>query len=326
MPNEKNQTCATPYKTMIGGQALIEGIMMLGPEKKAVVVRKPDGTLEEQVEERVLIKDKHPALGLPFLRGVFNFCSSLANGVKALMYSASFFSEEDEPEEPTKFEVWLDKHLGSEKAASALVTFAVILGILFSVLLFFLLPTALAGGVAWFFPGMPMWVRNLLEGAVRIVIFLAYLMLCSRMKDIRRVFSYHGAEHKTIFCYEHGLPLTVENVRVQPKHHPRCGTSFLFVVIVVSILLSSVLFSFVEVTNTFARMGLHLLLLPVIVSITYELNRLVGKYDNPFTRIMTAPGLWLQNWTTFEPDDSMIEVGIRAFTLVLPEEKGKDEW
>ena len=262
--------------------------MMLGPEKKAVVVRKPDGGLEEQVEERVLIKDKHPALGLPLLRGVFNFCSSLANGVKALMYSASFFPEdEEEPEEPSRFELWLDRHLGSEKAASFFITVAVVLGI---------------------------------------VIFMGYLMLCSHMKDIHRVFQYHGAEHKTIFCYEHGLPLTVENVRIQPRHHPRCGTSFLFVVIVVSILLSSVLFSFVEVTNTFARMGLHLLLLPVIVSLTYELNRVVGRYDNRLTRLVSAPGMWLQNWTTFEPDDSMIEVGIRAFTLVLPEEKGKDQW
>ncbi len=325
MSKEQNQSCATPYKTMIGGQALIEGIMMLGPEKKAVVVRKPDGELVEQVEERVLIKDKHPVLGVPFIRGVFNFCSSMANGVKALMYSAEFFPEDDEPEEPSKLDRWMEEHLGSEKAASLVVTFAVALGMLFSVVLFFLLPTALAGLAARFFP-LPMWGRNLLEGVVRIVIFLGYLMLCSHMKDIRRVFSYHGAEHKTIFCYEHGLPLTVENVRIQPKHHPRCGTSFLFVVIVVSILLSSVLFSFVQVTNTFARMGLHLLLLPVIVSITYELNRLVGKYDNPLTRIVTAPGLWLQNWTTFEPDDSMIEVGIRAFTLVLPEEQGKDAW
>lgn len=325
MTKEKNQSCATPFKTMIGGQALIEGIMMLGPEKKAVVIRKPDGTLEEQVEQRVLIKDKHPILGVPFIRGVFNFCSSMANGVKALMYSASFFPEDEEPEEPSKFELWLDKHLGGEKAASAVVAFAVFLGILFSVVLFILLPTALAGGVDYFFP-LPMWGRNLLEGAVRVVIFTGYLILCSHMKDIRRVFSYHGAEHKTIFCYEHGLPLTVENVRIQPKHHPRCGTSFLFVVIVVSILLSSVLFAFVHVTNTFARMGLHILLLPFIVSITYELNRLVGRYDNPVTRVISAPGMWLQNWTTFEPDDSMIEVGIRAFTLVLPEEKGKDEW
>lgn len=323
MSNETKQACQTPYKTMIGGQALIEGIMMLGPEKKAVVVRKPDGELEEQVEERVLIKDKHPLLGVPFIRGVFNFCSSMANGVKALMYSASFMPEDEE--EPSKFERWLDEHLGSEKAASALVTFAVVLGILFSVALFILLPTALVGLFGRAVP-LAMWVRNLLEGVVRIVIFVGYLIFCSHTKDIHRVFQYHGAEHKTIFCYEHGLPLTVENVRKQPRHHPRCGTSFLFVVIVVSILLSSVVFTYVSVTNTFARMGLHLLLLPLIVSLTYEFNRLVGRYDNWFTRLMTAPGLWLQNWTTFEPDDSMIEVGIRAFTLVLPQEEGKDQW
>ena len=300
MPNETKQSCATAYKTMIGGQALIEGIMMLGPEKKAVVVRKPDGELEEQVEERVLIRTSTP----PW--------ASLANGVKALMYSASFFPEdEEEPEEPSRFELWLDRHLGSEKAASFFITVAVVLGIVFSVGLFILLPTALTGLVGLAVP-LPMWLRNLLEGVVRIVIFMGYLMLCSHMKDIHRVFQYHGAEHKTIFCYEHGLPLTVENVRIQPRHHPRCGTSFLFVVIVVSILLSSVLFSFVEVTNTFARMGLHLLLLPVIVSLTYELNRLVGRYDNRLTRLVSAPGMWLQNWTTFEPGDSMIEVGIRS--------------
>ena len=326
MSNQTKRACDTPYKTMIGGQALIEGIMMLGPEKKAVVVRKPDGMLEEQVEERVLIKDKHPLLGLPLIRGVFNFCSSMANGVKALMYSASFVPEdEEEPEEPSKLEVWLDKHLGSEKAASALVTLAVVLGMLFSVVLFILLPTALVGLLGKAVP-LAMWVRNLLEGVVRIVIFAGYLMLCSHTKEIHRVFQYHGAEHKTIFCYEHGLPLTAENVRKQPRHHPRCGTSFLFVVIVVSILLSSVVFTYVDVVNTFVRMGLHLLLLPVIVSLTYEFNRLVGRYDNWFTRVMTAPGLWLQNWTTFEPDDSMIEVGIRAFTLVLPNEEGKDQW
>ena len=278
MPNENNQSCATPYKTMIGGQALIEGIMMLGPEKKAVVVRKPDGELEEQVENRVLIKDRHPLLGVPFIRGVFNFCSSLANGVKALMFSASFLPEdEEEPEEPSRFELWLDRRLGSEKAASFFVTAAVALGIIFAVVLFILLPTAITGLIGLVVP-LPMWLRNLLEGVVKVVIFVGYLILCSRMKDIHRVFQYHGAEHKTIFCYEHGLPLTVENVRIQPRHHPRCGTSFLFVVIVVSILLSSLLFSFIEVTNTFARMGLHLLLLPVIVSLTYEFNRLVGRY------------------------------------------------
>ena len=326
MSNE-HKSCATPFKTMIGGQALIEGIMMMGPEKKAIVVRKPDGGLEEKADDRVLIKDKYPVLGLPFIRGIFSFGSSMANGVKALMYSASFFPEdEEEPEEPSRFELWLEERLGSEKAAGFFVTLAVILGVAFSVGLFILLPTALVGAGGTLAGGMPMWLRNLLEGVVRVVIFVGYLILCSRMKDIRRVFSYHGAEHKTIFCYEKGLPLTVENVRAQPRHHPRCGTSFLFVVIVVAILVSSVVFSFIEVTNTFARMGLHLLMLPVVVGITYEINRWVGAHDNILCRAVRAPGLWMQNFTTFEPDDSMIEVGIRALTLVLPSEKGKDAW
>ena len=326
MSNQKQETQKAPFKTMIGGQALIEGIMMLGPEKKAVVVRKPDGALEEQVEDRVLIKDRHPILGTPFIRGIFNFGSSMANGVKALMYSASFFPEEDEPEEPSRFEQWLDRRLGSEKAASFFIALAVALGVAFSVGLFILLPTAAVGGVGWFWTGMPMWTRNLLEGVVRIVIFMGYLILCSHMKDIRRVFSYHGAEHKTIFCYEKGLELTVDNVRLQPRHHPRCGTSFLFVVIVVAILISSVVFTYIQVTNVFARMGLHLLMLPVVVGITYEINRYVGGHDNLLCRVLTAPGLWLQNFTTFEPDDSMIEVGIRSLELVLPSEEGKDAW
>ena len=315
------------FKTMIGGQALIEGIMMLGPEKKAVVVRRPDGGLEEQVENRILIKDRHPIFGVPFIRGIFNFGSSLANGVRALMFSAEFYPEDEEADqEPSKFEQWLEKRLGSEKLYSVVVTLAMVLGLAFSIGLFILLPTAVVGGIAWLTHGMPMWLRNLLEGVVRIIIFMGYLMLCSKTKDMHRVFQYHGAEHKTIFCYEAGLPLTVENVRKQPRHHPRCGTSFLFVVIVISILISSVFFSFVELTNVFARMLAHLVLLPVVVSITYEINRWMGRHDNAFSRLFTAPGLWLQNWTTFEPDDSMIEVGIRAFELVLPSERGKDAW
>ena len=322
MPNETKQSCATAYKTMIGGQALIEGIMMLGPEKKAVVVRKPDGGLEEQVEERVLIKDKHPALGLPLLRGVFNFCSSLANGVKALMYSASFFPEdEEEPEEPSRFELWLDRHLGSEKAASFFITVAVVLGIVFSVGLFILLPTALTGLVGLAVP-LPMWLRNLLEGVVRIVIFMGYLMLCSHMKDIRRVFQYHGAEHKTIFCYEHGLPLTVENVRIQPRHHPRCGTSFLMLVGIVSVFLYSVL----PWSSTSLRVVFKLLLLPVVMGISYELLKWCGRSDNLATRIIRQPGLWVQRLTVFEPDDSMIEVAIAAVTPVLPEKPEDGTW
>ena len=324
---EERQGACPAFKTMIGGQALIEGIMMLGPEKKAVVVRRPDGGLEEQVENRILIKDRHPIFGVPFIRGIFNFGSSLANGVRALMFSAEFYPEDEEADqEPSKFEQWLEKRLGSEKLYSVVVTLAMVLGLAFSIGLFILLPTAVVGGIAWLTHGMPMWLRNLLEGVVRIIIFMGYLMLCSKTKDMHRVFQYHGAEHKTIFCYEHGLPLTVENVRIQPRHHPRCGTSFLFVVIVISILISSVFFSFVELTNVFARMLAHLVLLPVVVSITYEINRWMGRHDNAFSRLFTAPGLWLQNWTTFEPDDSMIEVGIRAFELVLPSERGKDAW
>ena len=326
MAEKQNQACATPFRTMIGGQALIEGIMMLGPDKKSIVVRRPDGGLEVKTEERKLIKDRHPVLGWPFIRGVVNFCVSMYTGVTALMYSAEFYPEDDEPEEPSRFEKWLDEKLGSEKAMAFFTTLAVIIGMAFSVGLFFVLPTLLSGGVMWFFPSIPLWVRNLVEGATRVVIFLGYLILCSKTKSIKRVFSYHGAEHKTIFCYEKGLELTVENVRAQPKHHPRCGTSFLFVVIVVSILLSSVVFSFWQFTNPWLRTLVHLALLPVVVGLTWEINRYVGGHDNLLCRAIRRPGMGIQRWTTFEPDDSMIEVGIEALKQVLPEEKGKDQW
>ncbi len=326
MAEKQSQACATPFRTMIGGQALIEGIMMLGPDKKSIVVRRPDGGLEVKTEERKLIKDRHPILGWPFIRGVVNFCVSMYTGVTALMYSAEFYPEDDEPEEPSRFEKWLDEKLGSEKAMAFFTTLAVIIGMAFSVGLFFVLPTLLSGGVMWFFPNIPLWVRNLVEGATRVVIFLGYLILCSKTKSIRRVFSYHGAEHKTIFCYEKGLELTIENVRIQPKHHPRCGTSFLFVVIVVSILLSSIVFSFWKFTNPWLRTLVHLVLLPVVVGLTWEINRYVGGHDNLLCRAIRRPGMAIQRWTTFEPDDSMIEVGIEALKQVLPEEKGKDQW
>ena len=327
MPEKEPQSCATPFRTMIGGQALIEGIMMLGPEKKSIVVRRPDGGLENNTEEAKLIKDRHPILGWPFIRGVVNFCTSMYTGVTALMYSAEFYPEDEAgEEEPSRFEQWLDKKLGSEKAMSLFTTLAVILGMAFSVGLFFVLPTLLSGAIMYFFPAVPLWARNVVEGATRVVIFLGYLILCSKMKDIRRVFSYHGAEHKTIFCYEKGLELTVENVRIQPKHHPRCGTSFLFVVIVVSILLSSVVFAFWQFTNPWLRTLVHLALLPVVVGLTWEFNRYVGGHDNLFCRAVRRPGMAIQRWTTFEPDDSMIEVGIEALKQVLPKEKGKDQW
>lgn len=318
---EKPMSKDNQFRTSIGGQALIEGIMMMGPKKKAIVVRGPEG-LVTQVEERKFIKDKYPILGWPFIRGVVNFGSSMVNGVKALMFSADYYPEEEgaEPEKPSKIDLWLEEHLEEEKAQQAIIYVAVFLGVMFSVGLFILLPTLLAGFVSpWIGSGV---LRNLVEGAIRITLFLIYMVAVSRMKDMKRVFSYHGAEHKTIACYEAGLPLTVENVRQQTRFHPRCGTSFLFVVMIISILV----FSVVRWSNPFIRMALRLALLPVVVGISYEINRFVGRHDNKFTRAMVAPGLWLQRFTTNEPDDSMIEVGIEAVKLVLPEVEGEDEW
>ena len=320
---EEKKCCA--FRTSIGGQALIEGILMRGPERQAVVVRDQEGNLVEKVEELKLIKDRYPILGVPLVRGTVNFLDSMVKGVKALMYSADFYPEE-EAAQPSKFDLWLEKHLTSKKLESVIVTLAVVMGVGLSVFLFMVLPTFLTGAILHFFPGFPMWGRNVVEGLLKIVIFLLYLIVCSRQKDIYRVFQYHGAEHKTIFCYEAGLPLTVENVRMQPRHHPRCGTSFLFVVIFVSILFSSAVFGIWPITNVWLRTLAHLLLLPLVVGVTYEFNRWVGRHDNSLTRVLTAPGMWLQNFTTNEPDDSMIACAIRSLELVLPAEQGKDAW
>ncbi len=322
---EENRSCA--FRTSIGGQALIEGILMRGPEKEAIVVRNQEGELVEKVEPLKFVRDRYPILGVPLIRGTVNFLDSMVHGVKALMYSADFYPDE-EAAQPSKFEQWLEKHLSSKKLENAIVTLAVVLGVGLSIFLFMVLPTFLTGGLLHFFPGFPLWGRNLLEGLLKIAIFLLYLIFCSKQKDIYRVFQYHGAEHKTIFCYEAGLPLTVENVRIQPRHHPRCGTSFLFVVIFVSILFSSVVFGIWPITNVWLRTAVHLLLLPLVVGVTYEFNRWVGRHvqDNGLAKILTAPGLWMQNFTTNEPDDSMIECAIRSLELVLPEEKGKDAW
>ena len=319
---QRNKSC---FRTSIGGQALIEGILMRGPERQAIVVRKQDGTLEEKVDELRLIRDRYPILGVPLIRGVVNFLDSMVKGVQALSYSAEFYPDEEEAQ-PSKFEKWLEAHVPGKKLESLLVGLSVLLGIGMSVALFLVLPTFLTGLLLRWQPAFPLWGRNLIEGLLKILIFLLYLMLCSRLKDIHRVFCYHGAEHKTIFCYEAGLPLTVENVRIQPRHHPRCGTSFLFVVIFVSILFSSVVFGIWPMTSVWLRTGVHLLLLPLVVGVTYEFNRWVGRHDNALTRALTAPGMWMQNFTTFEPDDSMMECAIRALELVIPEKKGKDEW
>lgn len=315
------QNCGL-FRTSIGGQALIEGVLMRGPLKQAIAVRNQEGEIIVTVEDRKFIKDQYPVLGWPLIRGVAVFVGSLVQGVKALMYSADFFPEEEA--EPSKFETWLNEKLGDEKMEKAVIGLSVVLSLVLTVGLFFLLPTFLAGLVDPYISSAAL--HNLIEGIVKIAIFLIYLIFCSKQKDIKRVFAYHGAEHKSIFCYERGLPLTPENAAKMPKHHPRCGTSFLFVVIIVSILITSVVFAYVEWRNIWVRVGLHLLLLPLVVGITYEFNRFVGGHDNALTRALSAPGMWLQNFTTNEPDESMLEVAIASLLPVIPEEEGKDRW
>ncbi len=321
------------FKTMIGGQALIEGIMMRGPALDAIVVRGKDGMTVETTPRK--IRPKGTVLTWPLIRGVVNFFDSQVVGVKALMRSADL-SPEEYQEEPSKLDLWLEKKLGDEKFQKAIIGISVALGLGMSVALFFLLPMIIGS----FFDGLihNNLVRHLIEGVIRILIFVGYMLLVSRMGEMKRVFAYHGAEHKTIRCYEARLPLTVENVRNQTRMHPRCGTSFLLVVMILSILVFSVASSalLAAVPNLEAVCGpvlykllmivFKLLLLPLVVSISYEINRWVGRHDNAFTRILTAPGMWFQNFTTNEPDDGMIEVAIAALTAVLPEEEGADRW
>ena len=316
--SDKKDSSSVKFKTSIGGQALIEGIMMLGPEKRAIVCR-GSGEMVEKVEKVTPLKAKSPGLGLPLIRGVAAFISSMVNGVKALSFSADQLPE-DMQEEPDKIDLWIEKHFSNETAQKLIIGVAVVLGIALSLFLFLFLPTFIVG----LFPAVKadFYWRTLLEGILKLVIFFIYLILCSKMKDMKRLFAYHGAEHKTIFCYEKGLPLTVENVRPQPRLHPRCGTSFIFVVIIISIIAGS----FIHVSDTLLRMGLKFLMLPLIVGLSYELNRWVGRHDNICSAILSWPGKQFQRITTNEPDDEMIECAIRALELVIPEEKGSDAW
>ncbi len=321
------------FKTMIGGQALIEGLMMRGPQKDAIVVRGKDGLTVEVTDRKV--RPKKSILNWPVIRGAVTFFDAQLTGVKALMRSADLSPEEGQ-EEPSKFDKWLEDKLGDKRFQQLVVGIAVAMGLGLSILLFFLLPMVISS----FFDR---WIRNtlllnLVEGVVRIVIFAGYMLLVSRMGEMKRVFAYHGAEHKTIRCYEAGLPLTVENVRAQTRLHPRCGTSFLLVVMIISILLFSVASSLLlalipklaAIHGSFLyrliMIAFKLLLLPLVVSFSYEVNRWVGRHDNLLSRILSAPGMWFQNFTTNEPDDSMIEVGIQALEAVLPENEGDDLW
>lgn len=298
--------------TSIGGQAVIEGVMMKGVDSIAIAVRKPDGEITLKKE---LLKGKRRGFTkLPIIRGVYGFFDSMVLGVQSLMFSAEFFEEED-PKEKEKEQGFFAKFMEKN-----FIWISVTLSVAFSVLLFILLPTVLVNVFQRLTDST--LILNLIEGVVRIAIFVIYIAAISRMKDIQRVFEYHGAEHKTIFCYEHGEELTVENVKKHGRLHPRCGTSFLFIVMIVSILL----FSMFEWSSLFYRILVRLLLLPVVAGISYELIKWAGRSQSKLACYISKPGMWMQKITTKEPDDSQIEVAIEALKNVLVTDPEADKW
>lgn len=300
-------------KTSIGGQAVIEGVMMKGPEDIAIAVRKPNGEIE--VKKEKLRANRKTISKIPIVRGVFAFVDALVSGVKALSYSAEFFvedeAEDSKKKKPSLMDDFLEKNM---------VIIAVIFSILFSTGLFILLPTLIVS-FANNISENPL-ILNLIEGLIRVSIFLIYIGAISGMKDIRRVFEYHGAEHKTIFCYESGEKMTVENVKKYGRLHPRCGTSFLFLVMIVSILM----FSFFRWPNLLVRLVTRIVLLPFVAGISYEIIKWAGRSESKLVCAVSAPGLWLQKITTREPDDSQLEVAIKALNNVLVEDKEADLW
>ncbi len=312
-PNEAKQN-AGAFKTSVGGQALMEGIMMRGPEKLCVAVRRPDGGIFTEVTP----VPKHFWKKLPFVRGVCTFIDSLVSGYHCLMKSADI-SMPDAVEEETKFDRWVAEKFG-QKGTDLVMAAAAVLGGMLALVLFLVLPTALVGLLAHFVP-LGGW-RALLEGVFKLAMLVGYMALVSKTKEIDRMFRYHGAEHKTIACYEAGKELTVENVRPCSRFHPRCGTSFLLIVILLSILVGAA----IQTQNTLLRIALKLLLLPAVMGVGYEIIKLCGRYDNPLTHALSAPGLWLQRITTQEPDDGMIECAIAAVLPVLPKNRKDGEW
>ena len=309
------------HMTSIGGQAVIEGVMMRGPKEIATAVRKSDGSIVIDKKEINSFVVKYKLNKIPILRGIFSFVDSLVTGMKCLMFSADQMDleEDDESYKPSKFEKWLEDKFG-DKIKDIAIYFAVVVSIFFSIGLFMLLPNVLAHIVGLFVKNTIL--LNLCEGVIRMAIFLTYLGLVSRMKDIQRVFEYHGAEHKTIATYESGMELTVENAREHSRLHPRCGTSFLLIVMVVSI----IMFSFIRWGVMWKNMLFRLLLLPVVAGISYEIIKFAGKSKSKCVAFLTKPGLWLQKITTREPDDSQIEVAIASLKAVLTDNKEDDKW
>lgn len=292
----------------IGGQAVLEGVMMKNRDKYAVAVRKPNGEIDVEVEEYKGVCGDKKFAKLPFIRGVFAFIDSLILGMKVTTYSASFYEEEDE--KPSKTEEKLEKLLGN-KADDIMMTFTVILSVIIAVALFMLLPLFLSDLLG-------KYIRNasviaIIEGLIRILIFIAYIAGISLMKDIKRLYMYHGAEHKCINCIEKGRPLTIKDVKRSSRQHKRCGTSFLLFVVLVSV----IVFFFIRVDNMALKLVLRIALVPVIAGISYEIIRLAGRSDNIVVRIISAPGLWMQKLTTKEPDEDMIEVAIASVEAVF---------
>ena len=304
------------FKTSVGGQALMEGIMMRGPEKICCAVRRPDGEIDLKMED---VKH-HPWQKIPLVRGSLAMIESMVLGYRYLMHSAEVSMGEDFEQEESKFDKWVNEHCGP-KAQNALFVLAALLGGGLAILLFMVLPTLITGLIGGVFP-LGRWPKVILEACIKLSIFVLYLFLCGRLPEIRRLFQYHGAEHKTIACYEAGQELTVENIRTHTRFHPRCGTSFLILVLLISIFLYSVL----PWNNMALRVVYKLLLLPVVMGISYELLKWCGRCDNLLTRIVRAPGLWVQRLTVFEPDDSMIQVAVAAVTPVLPERPEDGLW
>ena len=291
--------------------------MMRGPILSSMATRMPDGSIDVETWNTYKDKKIHWTRKAPFIRGIFNMVDSMVVGYGCLMKSAEKAGVEDE--EPSKFDRGLEQKLG-DNMLKVLGTVAVVLGVGLAAVLFVLIPTGLS---SLFKPVIGTGIGlSLIEGLIKVIILVGYMWLCSRMAEIHRVFEYHGAEHKSIACYEAGLPLTVENVRPQRRFHPRCGTSFLFLVVFISIIVGS----FISWDNALLRMLIKLLLIPVVVGISYELIKLAGRSDGLFTRIISAPGLWLQHITTCEPDDGQIECAIAALTAVIPEDENADRW
>ena len=312
-----NQNEPSQFRTSVGGQALMEGIMMRGPERIACAVRRPDGSIDLSTEP----VRTHWYNKVPMLRGICNMVENLRCGYKYLMHSADISMTEEEAEaEQSAFDHWLEAHVGP-KVQDILLGVSAALGAVMAVVLFVFLPTFLTGLLSQAVT-LGRWPKVLIEAAIKLALFLGYMALCSRMKEIRRMFQYHGAEHKTIACYEAGEPLTVENIRKHTRFHPRCGTSFLILVLLISILLYAVL----PWSSIGLRVVCKLLLLPLLVAISYEVLKWSGRSNSLLARAIAQPGLWLQRLTVFEPEDDMIEIAIAAVTPVLPDDRALAAW